>query len=953
VPDLLVEFPSLGRVLGETKIGASWDDSAVRAQVEAEVDGRFRDPRFSYIDFAFMVVYPASVAERAARMGESAVKTLLETSKIGVGLTPRPLGVNGSDFRFSRSWYPRPVYPSHLPQVIEELAHDIGGFADPERVIAQLVSLIEQAATYAQNSLLKGAFTKFWDEVSSYFRIQLEVGSNREQEYRRDLAYFCAKTLFVFLTIAMIVYELARERFLQLTPLSIPLGFGKLADALEELGRINYLEVVEVKTVASKVPPDTTLTRILSQLYVLVRDNILVFRRFGWENLAMIYQRLLSESFRKAFATFYTKLPAARLLAELVIDEPEDRVIDPACGTGSLLLSSFYVRQFLYLDPKHIGRLEGEGSILEASARRVLEATWGIDALQAAIALSAGSLSIASLAVPREPLNLYVSPVTGGVKGSRAGSLDLLVKENRRIKGSWTRRVENQLGQFDVVIMNPPFTRSDRISNLIGGRARELLQATDLKFGGVELTNIFAAGFAKPFLALADRLIGRSGRIAAVLPTSILSRPEWADVRRGLVRNYTLRYLVISWAPRTPNFSSDTDLREILVVLQRGRRALPARVISLAAPIDGFTTRDVVLVARTARRGSGVVMGRDNILAEIVEIPQSFVRTYQDNLYRLVAFSKRELLEWHLRLLVHAVPLGSLFNLGSLVDHRDGLQVLDLSEVESVAGVGLKAPAFWGSGCEVVNKPLMDEVPHLVVAVAPNRVKTPFWYKKGKLKGKLKESFLGDLFIIRRGQLDTQAAVLFSLKEGKAISNVWWPLHPKRKISKEVIYALLTFINSAFGFLHLLGERLETRGLWVEYKKGHLETMPIPNLCHINVKKHLPPIEVLTKPSLRFSDYLRTMARLESELGNWYDAANRAIDECLPEAPRAHLDLHTYRLLHMLDPDLEPPSRLYTLLWEESRRLKQMMAAGISRQKGQTGGRKRIQDTPLEWWLTS
>ncbi len=64
---------------------------------------------------------------------------------------------------------------------------------------------------------------------------------------------------------------------------------------------------------------------------------------------------------------------------------------------------------------------------------------------------------------------------------------------------------------------------------------------------------------AKPFMILADKLVKVGGRVAAVLPTSVLSRPAWSDIREGLVNGYDIEYIVISWAPGTPSFSSDTQ----------------------------------------------------------------------------------------------------------------------------------------------------------------------------------------------------------------------------------------------------------------------------------------------------------------------------------------------------------------------------------------------------------
>ncbi len=46
-------------------------------------------------------------------------------------------------------------------------------------------------------------------------------------------------------------------------------------------------------------------------------------------------------------AAYYTNVQAGEILATLAINEPEVKVLDPACGSGTLLVSSYQRKKHL------------------------------------------------------------------------------------------------------------------------------------------------------------------------------------------------------------------------------------------------------------------------------------------------------------------------------------------------------------------------------------------------------------------------------------------------------------------------------------------------------------------------------------------------------------------------------------------------------------------------------
>ena len=554
--------------------------------------------------------------------------------------------------------------------------------------------------------------------------------------------------------------------------------------------------------------------------------------------------------------------------------------------------------------------------------------------------MSAGNLTIASLARPHEPLRLYHTPV--GVK--RSGSLDLLMKTYRDTV--MPKDIVEMHNRASVVIMNPPFTRSDRIPSLIGDEARRELQSTYLSFGGIELQELFVAGLAKPFLALADWLACDGGRIAAVLPNSILSRTAWADIREGISKRYKVEYIVVSWAAGTPNFSSDTDFREILLVLRKGGADEPIKVINLLEPVDQLDYGDITVILKAVIEEEDVALKDNETIARIVELPQARARKHSDNLYRLIAFSESELLKWHVTLVgEYGVRLGDLFHVGSVVDHTSGLEVS-----ENTYARGNAYDAVWGSGCKHLRVPNLRNITHKITVRNVRKAKVKFWKTP-----KAGHFYFGDLFLLRRGRLSTQCVLMFMTPQ-PAVSNVWWPLRPKNTNNNSVAQAYLMFLNSTFGFIHMLGERLETEGVYVEYKKQQLSSMVIPDFTGIPSKCYADEVSVLDSPLRRFDKYLYRMSEIEGEKGTWEKAAIHAATSREPDlAARAKLDLTVSKMFKYLSPRLKPPTNLYELVEKEVKILVSIMEKPKAngrriKDSGLTRTKREFRARPLDEW---
>ena len=366
--------------------------------------------------------------------------------------------------------------------------------------------------------------------------------------------------------------------------------------------QVNYWPIFDIACrILENIPraPSIDIIRQLNRTALNLTTNNLMRSH---DLTGTVFQRLIAD--RKFLAAFYTKPASAALLAALAVNEnnllddggwanPEAvkslRVADFACGTGTLL-STAYQR----LSQLH--ELHG-GDAADIHADMIENAILGCDILPAASHLTASMLSGAHPTVQYQGGRIFTLRYGMQEDGSVAlGAIDLL-RDLALLKGSEiTAKASESLGEaemdawrsaphvsFDLVIMNPPFTRATNhegrhkdVPNpmfaAFGSSAEEqeamAAEAKKLTKGTVAHGN---AGQASVFLALADRKLARDGMLALVMPLSLMTGASWEKCRVRLAESYE-NLILISIAGsnnKALSFSADTSMGECLVI---GRR---------------------------------------------------------------------------------------------------------------------------------------------------------------------------------------------------------------------------------------------------------------------------------------------------------------------------------------------------------------------------------------------
>ncbi len=356
--------------------------------------------------------------------------------------------------------------------------------------------------------------------------------------------------------------------------------------------------------------------RLIVENAVAVADDLASLR---FDHAGPLYHRLLASA--RFDGSFYTNNVSALLLARLAM--PEDwadwtdadalsrlRIVDPACGTGTLLMAAMHTIRDRHAeaagpgtdaDPLHLAMVE--------------DVLHGFDINRHGVQLAACNLTLGNPRVDYRRMNLFTmrhGPQPDG--GALAGSLELLaaardegdllslVSPLPTPEGLGAERAQPDAAPgaalpktFDLVIMNPPFTRDDIRNRQYDRAAQRALQNREGRIAEIVETRdrpareaIDRTSVATYFSPLADMLSrDRSGRgsatVAKVIPATALVNASGIPERRFLAERFQIETVVTSHDPDRINFSEDTNIHESLLIARRpGPERAATRFVSLA-----------------------------------------------------------------------------------------------------------------------------------------------------------------------------------------------------------------------------------------------------------------------------------------------------------------------------------------------------------------------------------
>lgn len=873
------------------------------SRTDAEKDAKKRIGQLA-CDVAIAIHYPKTLFQD---LTDSQIKEKLKkfcfSTKI---INPDDIAGSVSQFLFDKNAISEPTSSWQECDLtsLSTLIRQIGQFIISEQHIKEIETKVNDFIEVFINSLSSDSKSK--TIVRNLYNILYKLyGFSIGDPEEIKEAIFAQAGLAILLS--AIYYETIRyaHNLKSLDTLRVRKGsLSAIKKATKDIYKIDYQPIFEsTKEMLPNLPQRNLLFNRLIDLSVDIASKKSLLRR---DIAGKIYHRIVGDwSVRKGLATYYTQIPAAYLLLHLA--KPKlCRICDFACGSGTLLVAAYSAINSNYrfsLLKKIIDK--SPDKIEEEFHRKFIESCHGFDVLKYATQITALNLAFHSPATPLKDFCIYTLPL-GYRTNPELVSLGSL--EVARTEGDFMQKFEavtkmgikerkeesllsiiSNLGLFDLITMNPPFTRAtgrggregsglfgfvadentrriiqDNFRNLrkeIKSKLEEignlLSRKENLSFSLNEKAfqtykNIGQAGEGLLFLYLAHKKVKENGKICFVLPKSFLCGISWFLARCLLAYYYHIEYIVVSYdSDNGYNFSESTSLSECLFVAKKVKQHSPNE-----------ETKFIVLLNKPKTSIEGIS------LARLIEKKKNFAETGDARAF-ILRNSREEMLEYidnwgrfvflpHLKLLKNIKDfLRGSINIGNI---KAKIPITRLNNL--ISSIGIDAHQFHDE-FTITSKKVPGSTKILLGGEEAHRLKmviSPSDYALPTTKGEsLYREKAGTLLLPDRIRLTT-AHILSMISDEPILSNIFYTIKLRGE-TKNKLKALCTYINTSWGILSVLANREETEGAWIRLKMSQWRLLPVLDISELSKSK----INKLAKLFDKFSN--KELKRIPEQYG--------------------------------------------------------------------------------------
>jgi hypothetical protein len=458
---------------------------------------------------------------------------------------------------------------------IREVTEEMGEFErDQEPIVTSAIRVLRQGVydfTFALSSMKSSNFESIFGGKEFFSDV---LGYGHSTTHTENILRTAAAYLFVN---QIMFYEILSHEIPKEYPPILDSDFTQPSNL-----KAKYFDKVLEKDYKPiyvfDIANNLTGTRVGDSTAKIIRSIRALFpRSLNHDILGKIFHNLIPLDFRKRVAAYFTNSNAGDLLARLAIDGPDEKVMDPACGSGTLLVSSY----------KRKLKLSGGVNSEKIHKQYVENDLTGIDVMAFSAHLAAVNLALQAPLYNTDNIRIAIFDSTNLKPGSIIYSARETFKDAFKVRkiedfdqtiptddsGMKSVRGAINLGSgegntigfksVDVVIMNPPFTSCDNLP----APYKEVLKNRFSTNKSHSSCIVGKVSFQAHFLLLADRFINEGGKIACVIPTTTFTGKHFGRLNKFILTRYTIRCIVTGLGRSA--FSDNTSLSEILLVMEK------------------------------------------------------------------------------------------------------------------------------------------------------------------------------------------------------------------------------------------------------------------------------------------------------------------------------------------------------------------------------------------------
>jgi len=245
--------------------------------------------------------------------------------------------------------------------------------------------------------------------------------------------------------------------------------------------------------------------------------------QFDHDVIGTIYEKIIPPKERHDLGQYYTPPEIVELITRMTVQEPDDKILDPGCGSGSFLVAAYNRLKKL--------KEEAGGS---PSHSELLDQIYGIDINRFPAHLSAINLALRDLNAETKEVNIEVQNFFHVYPKQ-----DRLAVEKMGVSG--TRKITdpreiNLPKEGDVVLANPPYIDWRRIQN------KELCRRHLKRIGYEDLSR--HSDIYVYFFTHATEFLEENGKIGFITSDKWLTVGYGKDLQKFFLENYKIEAII-------------------------------------------------------------------------------------------------------------------------------------------------------------------------------------------------------------------------------------------------------------------------------------------------------------------------------------------------------------------------------------------------------------------------
>jgi len=211
--------------------------------------------------------------------------------------------------------------------------------------------------------------------------------------------------------------------------------------------KIDYKAVFQRDPIYDEIPLTLEVANILN----IIIEEVSEYDLAGMKRdiIGTLYEKLLPADERHDLGQYYTPPQIVELIVRLCVENPDDRVLDPACGSGGFLVESY----------RRLLQLKGKETPDNETHQELLNQIWGVDINKFPAHLATINLATQNLESKSDFVNVIVSDFFD------------IREPDQRVLAPWSgvtpdgKREIIKIPRFNVVVANPPYIRQEDITD--------------------------------------------------------------------------------------------------------------------------------------------------------------------------------------------------------------------------------------------------------------------------------------------------------------------------------------------------------------------------------------------------------------------------------------------------------------------------------------------------------